>query len=183
MQKNKINIILSVVGVLTVSIFFKNVVAESFINKNKNRAVEAKQDYPVALNQVEIEKLNLELNTSNKTIEGSIEDNVQVIEFDLESYSYPNLEVKSGVPVRLVINVDEYNLNSCNYIIFSSDFGFQKELVVGQNIIEFTPSDTGQYIYTCWMGMLGAYINVVDGDITPSATYGENVSAGGCCSR
>ncbi len=114
--------------------------------------------------------------------EGAVVDGVQVIKFDLESNAYPNLNVTVNQPVRLVINVSEENLNSCNYVMQSADFGFEKKLEVGENIVEFTPTATGEYIYSCWMGMVGAYITVTDGDQAPSYFYGENVSQGGCCS-
>ena len=30
------------------------------------------------------------------------------------------------------------------------------------NIIEFTPEETGEYIYTCWMNMIRNHIQVID---------------------
>ncbi len=115
-------------------------------------------------------------------IQGSIVDGVQVIEFDLQANNYPTLNLKANTPTRLVINVSEDVLNSCNYRMISEDLGIRGELGVGQNVIEFTPGEANQYTYTCWMGMIGAYVNVYD-DVEPSAFYGENLSAGGCCSR
>lgn len=120
--------------------------------------------------------------TEPTEITGKIEDGVQVIEFNMQNSAYPTLNVKAGVPVKLIINTDEDNLNSCNFRIISQDFGIQQQLNYGQNIIEFTPTEAGQYTYSCWMGMVSAYINVYDEDITPSAIYDENnIALGGCC--
>ncbi len=183
-MKNKINIMLTVVGVLTVGVFFTNVVASNFLDNNNRKAVASNENSIVQLNDVSIEKLNIEADTvSNEVIDGYVEGDVQVIEFDLNSYSFPNLTVKANQPVKLVINADENSLNSCNYMIISQDLGFQKELQLGENIIELAPIEAGNYIYSCWMGMIGANIYVVDEDVTPNATFGENVSIGGCCSR
>ncbi len=118
---------------------------------------------------------------SYEEIQGTVVEGVQVIEFDLRANSYPTLNLKANTPVKLVINVAEDTLNSCNYRIISEELGIQSQLGVGQNIIEFTPGEANQYVYTCWMGMIGAYVNVYD-DVEPSAFYGENLSAGGCCS-
>ncbi len=140
---------------------------------------------PVYGNQIVENNLQTTANISENngdSSEGRIVDGVQVIEFDLENRAYPNLKVNVNQPVKLIINVSEENLNSCNYIMQSSDFGFEKKLEVGENIIEFTPTSTGEYVYSCWMGMVGAYITVTEGDGVPSAVYGENVSQGGCCS-
>lgn len=117
----------------------------------------------------------------NAEVQGYIEDGVQVIEFDLEDDCYPSINIREDMPVKLIINVSKDSLNSCNYKMVSQDFLFQKQLDIGKNTIEFTPTESGQYTYTCWMGMLGGYINVVDEDIIPSAYYDDNFSAGGCC--
>ncbi len=114
-------------------------------------------------------------------IQGTIVDGVQVIEFDLKLNSYPTLNLKANTPVRLIINATEETINSCNYRIISEDLGIQSQLDVGENIIEFTTGEANQYVYTCWMGMIGAYANVYD-DVEPSAFFGENLSTGGCCS-
>ncbi len=119
---------------------------------------------------------------SGEPIQGVVEDGVQIIEFDLQSNGFPTIDVEVGKPVRLIINADESALNSCNYVIVSLDYGIEQQLDVGQNIIEFTPTQTGQFVYSCWMGMLGAYINVYDDVPKPTAYYGGNVSQGGCCS-
>ena len=39
-------------------------------------------------------------------------------------------------------------------------FNIEKELVVGDNIIEFTPTKEGTYTYTCWMNMIKNILKV-----------------------
>jgi len=38
------------------------------------------------------------------------------------------------------------------------DYGFQP----GDNVIEFTPTQTGTFQYSCWMGMIFGNITVVE---------------------
>ncbi len=86
----------------------------------------------------------------------------QVITTELESRGYPDLVVKKDVPVKWIINVSQENLNGCNNEIIISEYGIQQKLVVGENIIEFTPTETGTFRYSCWMGMIRANITVVE---------------------
>ncbi len=114
---------------------------------------------------------------------GEVVDGVQVIEVDLEVYGYPNLVVQKDVPVKFIINATKETLNSCNNEIIMQDFGLRVPLKLGKNVIEFTPTETGDFVYTCWMGMIGANISVVDENIVPSVVEGSNIVTGGCCSR
>lgn len=174
MKKNKLDFVFKsvIVGVLIVFIYSRVSIMKSTINEVYGQ---------------QIEQNNLLLNDSNydvdKLIEGKLDNGIQVIEFDLQSYSYPTLNVQANKPVKLIINADEKSLNSCNYRIISQDFGIQCELGIGENIIEFTPTKTGAYVYNCWMGMIGANINVTDKEDVPSAYYDTNISQGNCCSN
>ncbi len=172
MKKKNLNVIFSVVAVLTIGLFITN---------NIKRITE--NVYAGNVNNIDTYVVQNDANIPTEEIVGAVENGVQVIKFDLSDRSYPNITVSKGKPVKLVINVDRDSLNSCNYVMVSKDMGFQQQLNEGENIIEFTPSASGDYVYSCWMGMIGAYITVVDEEIVPTATYGENVSAGGCCGR
>ncbi len=133
-------------------------------------------------NSLQTESVANNIENGYQEITGEIVDGVQVLEFDLRANSYPTLNLKANTPTKLIINVSENDLNSCNYRMISEDLGILHEFTVGENIIEFTPGDANQYVYTCWMGMIGAYVNVYD-DIEPSAFYSENLATGGCCGR
>jgi plastocyanin domain-containing protein len=63
--------------------------------------------------------------------------------------------------------------------------------MAGENIIEFTPEKTGTIPYSCWMGMIGSSIEVVDDlskvtseDIKAAeagAVTGGGLGGGACC--
>lgn len=71
--------------------------------------------------------------------------------------------VEAGVPVAWTITADASSLNGCNNAIVIPEYNLQITLQEGENVIEFTPSETGTYTYTCWMGMLKNTITVVHG--------------------
>lgn len=99
---------------------------------------------------------------SSKAQIATIQNDEQEIRTELESYGYPALTVQKGIPVKWIINVDAQKLNSCNNEIVIPALGISKELSVGENIIEFTPDNTGVIQYSCWMGMINSTIAVVD---------------------
>ena len=104
---------------------------------------------------------------ANTPVEEPVEDNneetaydVQVVNSTLQSGSYPNITVQSGVPVRWVIDVPEGSINGCNNRMFISDYDIDYTFHTGENVIEFTPDNTGTVHYSCWMGMVRGNIFV-----------------------
>ncbi len=114
-------------------------------------------------------------------IETSIEDGVQVIKFDLEGNDYPTLNLKANMPTKLIVNVEDYKLTSCNSSIYSLNADFQHDFTVGENIIEIPSLEEGEYVYTCWMGMIGANIYVSEDLENPSAFYDTGFTGGSSC--
>lgn len=93
-----------------------------------------------------------------------IVDGKQLLKMNASSSGYtPNyLKVKVGVPVRWEIT-DTGTSGCTNAIISNSLFDGQIPLVNGQvSIKEFTPTKTGKYRFSCWMGMVTGIIEVVD---------------------
>ncbi len=90
------------------------------------------------------------------------EDGVQNVEINLTARGYAPITVKKGVPVRWNIKAAKGTLTGCNNAIQIPTLGIEKELAVGDNIIEFTPTETGTIPYFCWMGMIESEITVVD---------------------
>ncbi len=173
-----------VIGLLVMQfdLFGKDAVAADLVetqNLSSNQENFNSNSYNI-VNTVSNEEIQ---NTNNGEVTASVVDGVQVIEFDLQPNSYPTLNVKAGMPVKLIINADENSLNSCNYSLVSYDLNIFADLNYGENVIEFTPANEGQYVYTCWMGMLGANINVSSDQEAPEAFYGPNVASSSCCSR
>lgn len=103
-----------------------------------------------------------EANASAENIE--VIDGVQVVYSTLTSGSYPNITVQAGIPVKWVIDAPEGSINGCNYKLMLNEYDIEHEFTEGENIIEFTPTETGTVQYTCWMGMIHGYIFVTDGE-------------------
>lgn len=91
-----------------------------------------------------------------------IEDGVQYVTTKIQSGRYVPIIVQKDIPVKWIIKAEESELNGCNNPITIPKYNIVKELVPGENIIEFTPSQEGSIIYTCWMGMISSNIKVVD---------------------
>nr|WP_320025401.1 sulfite exporter TauE/SafE family protein [uncultured Acetobacterium sp.] len=92
----------------------------------------------------------------------SVDQGGQTITTRLSSNSYEPITVHVGVPVKWTIQADESNINGCNNQILIPKYNIEKKLVAGDNIIEFTPTETGTIPYSCWMGMIKSNITIVD---------------------
>ena len=118
-----------------------------------------------------------------------VNGNTQEIKSTLESGQYPAITVKAGVPVKWTITADAKNLNGCNNQIIIPQYNIKQKLVVGENVITFTPTKTGVFGYSCWMGMIRSNITVIDevnsSGVTPGTENATNVDntgiPKGCC--
>ena len=116
---------------------------------------------------------------------------VQEIHSTLTGRQYPQITVTAGVPVKWVIDVPEHTLNGCNYRMILSAFGIEHTFTEGENVIEFTPTTTGDIRYSCWMGMIRGNILVTDVATDDAAQQFETETdaqqeeyafpLGGCC--
>lgn len=86
----------------------------------------------------------------------------QIISTNLEYGTYPAITVKSGVPVKWTIVADAKTLNGCNSEILIPEYGIDVRLTEGENVIEFTPAESGVFGYSCWMGMIRSSITVTE---------------------
>jgi len=95
----------------------------------------------------------------------TLENGVQIVHMTESSTGYsPNkFSIKKGVPVKWII--DAQDPFSCASSIVVSKLGINKSLVAGENIIEFTPEETGKLPFSCSMGMYTGAFNVYDGDV------------------
>ena len=84
----------------------------------------------------------------------TVQSGIQIVESEILSNEYPTITIESGVPTKWIINVKEGNLNGCNNPIYIPEYKIEKELEIGENIIEFTPTEDGTFVYSCWMGMI-----------------------------
>ncbi|MDR2502702.1 MAG: heavy metal transporter, partial [Oscillospiraceae bacterium] len=89
--------------------------------------------------------------------------------------SFPNITVQVGIPVEWTINAPEGSINGCNNRINIREYGISSySFVKGDNVIEFTPTETGQFQYSCWMGMIRGRITVIEaGETSGAKTDGD----------
>lgn len=104
----------------------------------------------------------------------TIQNGVQIVTTELSSGRYEPITVQKGVPVKWTIKAKKGEINGCNNQIIIPKFSISKKLDVGDNIIEFTPTETGTFAYSCWMGMIRSRITVVE-DINRIDASGSNV--------
>lgn len=127
-------------------------------------------------------------NEQNSGTSVKIENGVQIVNSTLSSGRYPNITVKVGMPVKWIINAPKGSINGCNYKIFIQEYDIEYSFEEGENVIEFTPSKTGKFQYTCWMGMIRATISVVEEDEDTVSSQDDDSgdstvqTLGGCCS-
>lgn len=121
--------------------------------------------------------------SSGSSTEAEMIDDVQVVTSTLEADSYPNITVKAGVPVKWIIDAAAENINGCNNRIIIPQYGMEYTFQPGENVIEFTPSETGAVAYSCWMGMIHGNIFVTeDGKVDSTMTANAGTSSScGCC--
>ncbi len=74
---------------------------------------------------------------------------------------FPNiLTVKKGIPVKLIVN-SKNNTTCASYLVIEK-FGIREFLELGENTFEFTPNETGEFQFSCGMGMHPGIIKVID---------------------
>jgi len=111
----------------------------------------------------------LKLNNSNQETVISdpnvtLENGVQVVHMSETNggYSPSSFSIKKGVPVKWII--DAQAPYSCASTIIIPKLNISKGLQSGENVIEFTPSESGKLPFSCSMGMYTGVFNVYDGD-------------------
>lgn len=104
---------------------------------------------------------NINIFSKQNVAVSTLKDNIQVVETTMKSGEYEAIEIKVNVPVKWIIYADEESLNGCNNPIVIPEYGIEITLQPGENIIEFLPTSEGDFLYTCWMGMIKGTIYVV----------------------
>ena len=100
--------------------------------------------------------------TGGNSVQAKIKDGVQIVSTSLSSGRYEPITVRAGIPVKWTITAGQGTINGCNNRIFVPEYNIEKRFEVGENVIEFTPTETGTFVYSCWMGMIRSTITVVD---------------------
>lgn len=133
--------------------------------------------------------MSLSIASANTGNVAQVTGDVQEITTQMESGRYTPIIVQKGIPVKWTIKADADDLNGCNNPMTIPELNKQIELVPGDNLIEFTPEEEGDIVYTCWMGMISSKIKVVsditkvsEKDISSSEQPSSGALGGGCCS-
>lgn len=99
--------------------------------------------------------------SENTNVPSQVVVGEQVIEMDQNGsgYSPSSFTVKANIPVRWVIHSKS---QSCSASINAPKLGISEQLNSGDNIIEFTPKNSGTFAFSCFMGMYRGEIRVVE---------------------
>ena len=97
-------------------------------------------------------------NRANRAI---LEDGRQYVRSEVDYGSYESIAVSSGTPVEWTIHVPEGRLNGCNGEIIVQEYGLDIRLHEGDNLVQFTPTESGTVAFSCWMGMIAGSIHVI----------------------
>ncbi len=118
---------------------------------------------------------------SNNNPASAVTSDAQVVNMtqDFDGYSPNVFTVQKGRQVKWVIS-SKTTLSCASYIIMPK-FSISQALKKGENIITFTPTETGEIPFSCSMGMYEGKFIVVDKEssLTPATTQANN---GGNCS-
>jgi sulfite exporter TauE/SafE/copper chaperone CopZ/plastocyanin domain-containing protein len=91
----------------------------------------------------------------------SEKDGIQIIRSTLLPNKYPAISAQSGIPVKWIIDAPAGSINGCNNEMIIPEYNIRHKFQQGENIIEFTPTKSGKFIYSCWMGMIRGIIFIV----------------------
>jgi len=106
--------------------------------------------------------INMPFIMGNSGEKATITGNIQTVTTKITSDSFKQIIVQKGIPVKWIINANASDLNDCNNAMDIPKFKIEKKLVIGKNLVEFTPKERGEIPYSCWMGMIKSKIIVVD---------------------
>jgi plastocyanin domain-containing protein len=91
-----------------------------------------------------------------------LDGDIQTVNSTFTAGGYQEITVQVDVPVKWTINVDAGELTNCNNEFIAPKYDLEVKLKEGKTVVEFTPTETGTFPYSCWMGMIYSKINVVD---------------------
>lgn len=90
-------------------------------------------------------------------------DGKQIVRMKVDGYDYypSRFVVKQGIPVEW--RIDGTGAAGCAQVLVAQKIGLQKYITEGENIVTFTPTETGNIPFSCSMGMTtpGAGFTVV----------------------
>lgn len=90
---------------------------------------------------------------NNPTSSGPITGNEQIWDLGFQNNNfYPNIiTLKVNEPIKIVANMNE--LKGCYRSITIPELGVRKIFIESDNTLIFTPTKTGTFGFSCYMGM------------------------------
>ena len=116
------------------------------------------------INGLSLAGISLRPLTGNTADTAGHDSEVQIVQSELNWQGYPDITVRTDVPVRWVIHADEEKITGCNNEMVIPALDLRVPLSPGDNIVEFTVDEPGVIPYTCWMGMLNGSITAVEAE-------------------
>lgn len=108
-----------------------------------------------------------------------IENGVQIVRMKQSASGFsPNkFIIRENIPVKWIVTAQD--LNACSSSIMVAKLNIRKNLTLGENVIEFTPKETGEIKFTCSMGMYPGKFTVVKNSSlnSSSSSAGTSVSS------
>lgn len=86
----------------------------------------------------------------------------QEVYVEVTPFGYQDVVLQVGIPAKVVFKAGDRSLTSCNEAIIIPEYDIQAGLAPGETVVTFTPENVGEFPYSCWMGMIGNTIYVVD---------------------
>jgi sulfite exporter TauE/SafE len=94
---------------------------------------------------------------------------VQTVTTTIGQDYFPPIQVQKGIRVIWTIRVPADVYCACNKTMEMPAYHIEKKFAIGDNIVEFLPDQEGDFVYTCWMGMIKSKIRVVADNATSPA--------------
>lgn len=131
---------------------------ETAVNSNSSQTQSSSESQKTT----EQQSVSSSVAKSNARTKATVSDGIQTVATTLDRGIYKPIVVQTGIPVKWIITANDGDLNSCNNKMLIRSYGVEQKLLVGENVVEFTPTKAGTINYSCWMGMVGSTITVVD---------------------
>jgi hypothetical protein len=87
---------------------------------------------------------------------------VQRVSAKLNIVAYPSILVQRGIPVEFTLSAASDGIDECNEWILLPDYGIERRLAVGDNVLRFTPEESGVFQIVCALGRMKSSVTVVE---------------------
>jgi hypothetical protein len=97
---------------------------------------------------------------------------VQRVRANLNIVAYPSIIVQRGIPVEFTLSAVPDSIDECNEWILFPDYGIERRLVPGDNVLRFTPGESGVFQFVCGLGRMKSSVTVVESLGFPAVNNG-----------